>query len=88
MTQPELTAAPLQDHALLCLAADWQSKGHQLALAIVISTWGSSPRQVGSVMLVRQDMQIAGSVSGVAARERSIAMSSSKATSTKRSSAT
>ena len=40
MTQPELTAAPLQDHALLCLAADWQAQGHQLAVAIVISTWG------------------------------------------------
>ena len=64
MTQPELTAAPLQDHALLCLAADWQAQGHQLAVAIVISTWGSSPRQVGSLMLVRQDMQLAGSVSG------------------------
>ena len=69
MTQPEPTnpdnaVSPLQDHHLFCLAADWQSKGHQLALAIVISTWGSSPRQVGSVMLVRQDMQIAGSVSG------------------------
>ena len=64
MTQPELTAAPLQDHALLCLAADWQAQGHQLAVAIVISTWGSSPRQVGSLMLVRRDMQLAGSVSG------------------------
>ena len=64
MTQPELTAAPLQDHALLCLAADWQAQGHQLALAIVISTWGSSPRQVGSLMLIRSDMQLAGSVSG------------------------
>ena len=46
MTQPELTAAPLQDHALLCLAADWQAQGHQLAVAIVISTWGSSPRHI------------------------------------------
>ena len=64
MTQPDPTSAPLQDHALLCLAADWHKAGHQLAVAVVISTWGSSPRQVGSVMLVRQDMNIAGSVSG------------------------
>ena len=64
MTQPDISAAPLQDQALICLAADWQEQGHQLAIAIVISTWGSSPRQVGSVMLIRQDMQLAGSVSG------------------------
>lgn len=64
MTETETATDPLQDDALLCLAADWQADGHELALAIVISTWGSSPRQVGSVMLVRRDMQIAGSVSG------------------------
>lgn len=64
MTPTEITSAPLQDQALLCLAADWQGQGHELAIAIVISTWGSSPRQVGSLMLIRQDMQIAGSVSG------------------------
>ena len=54
----------LADDALLAKAASWQSAGHRLALAFVIHTWGSSPRQVGSLMLVREDSQIAGSVSG------------------------
>src|SRR6056300_740484 len=54
----------LADDALLTKAADWHSAGHRLALAFVIHTWGSSPRQVGSLMLVREDSQIAGSVSG------------------------
>ena len=54
----------LADDALLTKAANWHSSGQRLALAFVIHTWGSSPRQVGSVMLVREDSQIAGSVSG------------------------
>ena len=54
----------LADDALLQQAASWQSAGHKLALAFVIQTWGSSPRQVGSLMLVRDDARIAGSVSG------------------------
>ena len=54
----------LADDALLQQAASWQGAGHKLALAFVIQTWGSSPRQVGSLMLVRDDARIAGSVSG------------------------
>ena len=54
----------VQDHRLLCLAADWAEYSHQLAIAFVIHTWGSSPRQIGSVMIIRHDMEIAGSVSG------------------------
>ena len=54
----------LADDELLQQAASWQEAGHQLAMAFVIRTWGSSPRQVGSLMLVRDDSQIAGSVSG------------------------
>jgi len=54
----------LADDELLLQAARWQNAGHKLALAFVIQTWGSSPRQVGSLMLVRDDGQVAGSVSG------------------------
>ncbi|NBP48934.1 MAG: XdhC family protein, partial [Alphaproteobacteria bacterium] len=54
----------LADDALLQQAASWQGAGHKLALAFVIQTWGSSPRQIGSLMLVRDDARIAGSVSG------------------------
>ena len=54
----------LADDRLFGLAAGWQAAGHGVALAFVIRTWGSSPRQVGSVMVIRDDGQIAGSVSG------------------------
>ena len=50
--------------ALLARAAQWHGDGHGVALAFVIQTWGSSPRPVGSVMIVRDDMAVEGSVSG------------------------
>ena len=43
---------------------DWASTGRPFALARVIETWGSAPREVGSAMIVDKDMQVAGSVSG------------------------
>lgn len=42
----------------------WLEEGRQVALATVISTWGSSPRPAGSVMAITGDGRIAGSVSG------------------------
>jgi xanthine dehydrogenase accessory factor len=51
-------------NSLLELADDWQQAGHKLTLAFVIQTWGSSPRQAGSIMLIRDDHHIEGSVSG------------------------
>ena len=38
--------------------------GYGVAFAFVIQTWGSSPRPVGSVMIIREDMLVEGSVSG------------------------
>lgn len=49
---------------LFSIVADWNQQGHNYALAIVISTWGSSPRQAGSIMAIREDGRIEGSVSG------------------------
>ncbi|ADE40226.1 XdhC family protein [Candidatus Puniceispirillum marinum] len=49
---------------LLELADDWRQAGHKLAIAFVMQTWGSSPRQAGSIMLIRDDKHIEGSVSG------------------------
>lgn len=43
---------------------DWLSNGKRFAIAKVIGTWGSSPRPVGSVLLISEDMEMAGSVSG------------------------
>lgn len=44
--------------------ADWQERGRQVALATVVSTWGSSPRQPGAVMAITDQSEISGSVSG------------------------
>lgn len=50
--------------ALILTAAQWVESGHGVAIAFVIETWGSSPRPAGSIMVIRDDMAIAGSVSG------------------------
>jgi len=42
----------------------WVSEGKVFATATVIQTWGSAPRQVGSMMAITEDTQIVGSVSG------------------------
>lgn len=39
-------------------------KGRKLAIATVIQTWGSGPRPVGSSMIISEDLEMAGSVSG------------------------
>ena len=49
---------------VLITARDWRQAGHQVALATVISTWGSAPRPVGSQLVVNNDGQFIGSVSG------------------------
>ena len=45
-------------------ASNWENTGTEMALAIVLKTWGSSPRQPGSMMLIREDGHLVGSVSG------------------------
>jgi xanthine dehydrogenase accessory factor len=42
----------------------WRADGHGVGRAIVIRTYGSSPRQAGSVLLVADDGRMIGSVSG------------------------
>ena len=48
----------------LATAADWARAGKQVALATVIETWGSSPRPVGSQLVIDKDGAFLGSVSG------------------------
>lgn len=43
---------------------DWRLDGHSALLATVVRTWGSSPRPVGSIMGLRGDGSVVGSVSG------------------------
>lgn len=52
------------DLATLAAALGWAQAGHGVAIATVISTWGSAPRRVGSHLAVRQDGLFEGSVSG------------------------
>src|SRR5512144_2238988 len=42
----------------------WLAQNQQVALATVVSTWGSSPRQIGAKLAVTPDMAMVGSVSG------------------------
>jgi xanthine dehydrogenase accessory factor len=42
----------------------WVTAGEKIALATVIETWGSSPRQVGAMMAITPTGKITGSVSG------------------------
>ena len=44
--------------------SNWLKKNEKVALATVISTWGSSPRQVGGQMAINLHGEIIGSVSG------------------------
>lgn len=42
----------------------WLSDGHEVALATVVRTWGSSPRAAGAKLAIRGDGAFVGSVSG------------------------
>jgi len=52
------------DLDVLRSAVRWLDEGHAVTLGTVVGTWGSSPRPRGSVMALRDDGQVAGSVSG------------------------
>ncbi len=43
---------------------DWVAAGQLAAIATVVSTWGSSPRPVGSQLIVNEAQEFEGSVSG------------------------
>ena len=49
---------------ILACAAEWRKAGKGVALATVVSTWGSSPRPVGSQLAVDDRGDFVGSVSG------------------------
>jgi len=52
------------DLLVLRTARDWLAAGESVLLATVARTWGSSPRPVGSMMALRNDGRVVGSVSG------------------------
>lgn len=49
---------------ILRTAVQWSRAGRGVALATVVSTWGSSPRPVGSKLAIDSDGAMSGSVSG------------------------
>ena len=51
-------------HSILESANSWTKSGQKVVLATVIETWGSSPCQVGSKMIVNEKGHFLGSVSG------------------------
>ena len=60
--QPEVSGAAAED--LLATARAWFDSGRGVAIATVVSTWGSSPRSTGSQLVVDDQGAMAGSVSG------------------------
>lgn len=52
------------DDDVLNEAAKWRTDGRNVALATVVSTWGSSPRPTGSHLAVDENGKFVGSVSG------------------------
>ena len=54
----------LFEEKILDEAKDWFDKKQKLVLATVVETWNSSPRAVGSKMIVNENGNFSGSVSG------------------------
>ena len=52
------------DEKILDEAKDWTIENKEVVLATVIQTWGSSPRPIGSRMIINDKGDFSGSVSG------------------------
>jgi xanthine dehydrogenase accessory factor len=52
------------DTEVLKSAVAWMDGGHKATLATVVRTWGSAPRPVGAMLVIRDDGHVVGSVSG------------------------
>jgi xanthine/CO dehydrogenase XdhC/CoxF family maturation factor len=53
-----------RDEDILKAAEDWKKAGRGVALATVIETWGSAPRPTGSNLVIDEEGNFHGSVSG------------------------
>jgi len=53
-----------RDEDILKAAEDWRRAGRGVALATVVETWGSAPRPTGSNLVIDEDGNFLGSVSG------------------------
>jgi len=52
------------DIEVLKSAQSWMAAGHHVTLATIVRTWGSAPRPVGALLVIRDDGLVSGSVSG------------------------
>ena len=52
------------DEDILAQAQAWREAGKGVAIATVVSTWGSAPRPVGSHLVIDEEGNFLGSVSG------------------------
>ena len=52
------------DLQVLKKADEWLRTGHRAVMGTVVRTWGSAPRPVGSLVIIRDDGLVVGSVSG------------------------
>lgn len=52
------------DLEVLKSAIAWHEAGHRATLATVVKTWGSAPRPIGAMLVIRDDGHVMGSVSG------------------------
>ena len=52
------------DLDVLRTSLKWLHDGHRAFLATVVRTWGSAPRPVGAMTVIRDDGMVTGSVSG------------------------
>ncbi|WP_246068703.1 XdhC family protein [Ferrovibrio terrae] len=61
-----MNSEPMTDVSadILATALDWKQAGKGVALATVVTTWGSAPRPVGSQLAVDDEGKFIGSVSG------------------------
>jgi xanthine/CO dehydrogenase XdhC/CoxF family maturation factor len=53
-----------RDQDILKTAEEWRKQGRTVALATVVETWGSAPRPVGSNLVIDNEGNFLGSVSG------------------------
>ena len=60
----EQTLTNAEADAILAQARAWRENGKGVAMATVVSTWGSSPRAVGSQLVLNEEGAFMGSVSG------------------------
>lgn len=55
---------PAETDEIIGQAMEWRGAGKGVAIATVVSTWGSSPRAVGAQLVVNDEGGFLGSVSG------------------------